>query len=128
MPSARADRDDWGVQLSVTPVRVGRVAEIAKWLVTTSSDAALDLPQAAVEILIGDDRAAKVGAGFTDDQTTSLDCELSLDGVESGEVEFLLEWLRRLGRGDAVDSIREPDSEAARRREARLLRLGAQLA
>ena len=98
----------------------GRPLEnILDWLVSTSDDLNLDLMMLATETLIGE--RIEYGARFADEASESLYCSLSI-GVGDDEIETFLEMLRERGRGDCVDAIRDPDSEAADARRRRLER------
>jgi len=91
--------------------------EVATWILSLTSEmGGLDLPMLAAETRIGDLDGYRVPASsFDDDASDTLMCDLWV----AGDTEALLRALRRRGRGDAIDAIRRPRSEAATRRRRR---------
>ncbi len=94
--------------------------DVVAWIQSVSEETGLDLAMFAAETCIGDLDGYQIPASrFEDDASDTLMCDLSL----SGDTDGLLRALRRCGRGDAIDAIRRPNSQAAARRAQRRIGL-----
>jgi hypothetical protein len=102
-----------------------RLRFIANWLVN-GPGSSIDLAMFAVEQICGDDAfgwscSVALGAEFDDNASSSLETELWIN-VSNSEVGEFLQALRDEGRGDAVDAVRSPGSDAWQYRRARVER------
>jgi hypothetical protein len=94
-----------------------RLEEILDWLVRTGEEIGLDLVMYAAELLIGDEIA--VTSEFDDFGSDTCECSMDL-AVADSEIEGFLELTIEAGFGAVVEAIRDPNSEAAKRRKNRL--------
>lgn len=92
--------------------------DIARWLRSLAgARCGIDVVMFAVETLIGDlDQNGTAATLFDHDAPESVVCDIWV----GGDPDRLLDALRRIGRGDAIDAIRKPKSAAGRRRAERL--------
>jgi len=93
-----------------------RLEEILDWLVRTGEEVGLDLVMYATELLIGNEIA--LTSKFDDFGSDTCECSMDL-AVADSEIDEFLELISEAGFGEAVDAIRDPNSEAAERRKIR---------